>query len=221
VTTNGNAQWCSDDLGERRLEIFKAILALFDPGRLVDLGAGHGLFSMAAVRAGWEVVAVDARTERNTPSPGITWVEADVRQFALSGFDLIACLGLFYHLTLEDQLGLLRECRGTALVLDTHLANGRSSHRLSDEQEIGGFRGRWYEEGNSYTSSWGNAKSFWPTPDSFHRMVEDAGYGVTLAVEPWYLPDRTFFVALSSEPSGLPPRGAKLDRERNLNDASS
>jgi 2-polyprenyl-3-methyl-5-hydroxy-6-metoxy-1,4-benzoquinol methylase len=85
-----------DPIGQRHLEIFGQLLGLFPPGRLVDLGAGHGLFSIAAARVGWEVVAVDARTERNTSAPGVEWVESDVRDFSLAGFDLVACLGLFY-----------------------------------------------------------------------------------------------------------------------------
>jgi predicted RNA methylase len=182
--------------GRRRIQIFERLLGLFPPGRLIDLGAGHGLFSIAAAKAGWEVTAVDARTERNTPSSGVTWVEADVREVDLNGFDLIACLGLFYHLTVQDQIDLLEKCRGTPLILDTHIANGLSMHPLSDEVEELGYTGRLYQEGTGLRSSWGNRQSFWPTPDSFHRMLESAGYDLVMTIEPWYQPDRTFFLAL-------------------------
>jgi hypothetical protein len=42
----------------------------------------------------------------------------------------------------------------------------------------------------------GQSQLFWANPESFYRMLEDSGYPVILAAEPWYLPDRTFFVAL-------------------------
>ena len=179
-----------------RLKIFARLLRLFPPGRLVDLGAGHGKFSMVAAEAGWDVTAVDARTERNVPAVGVTWVESDVREFDVTGFDVVACLGLFYHLTVPDQIDLLARCRGTPMIIDTHVANGLSTHPLSEEVEELGFNGRWYHEGTGLLSSWRNPRSFWPTPESFHKMLDQAGYNLVLAVEPWYLPDRTFFLAL-------------------------
>ena len=182
----------------RRIEIFSRLLDLFQPGRLVDLGAGHGAFSHAAAKTGWQVTAVDARTERNLPVSGVTWVEADVRDVDLKAYDVVACLGLFYHLTAEDQIDLLARCGKTPLIIDTHVANGLSTHQLSDEVNEFGFTGRLFAEGVGLLSSWGNPKSFWPTPDSFHRMLGQAGYNVVLAVEPGYLPDRTFFLALPS-----------------------
>jgi SAM-dependent methyltransferase len=188
--------------GRRRIEIFEDLLGLFPTGSLVDLGAGHGKFAAVASNAGWEVTAVDARTERWLAAPGVTWVQADVREFEIERFDLVVCLGLFYHLTLEDQLDLLQRCRGVPAIIDTHLANGRSTHPLTDEIEARGFRGRLYGEGAGLKSSWGNSQSFWPTPDSFHQMLTDSGFDVILVVEPWYLPDRTFFLALPKRGGG-------------------
>lgn len=184
--------------GHRRVEIFSRLLALFPPGRLVDLGAGHGKFSRVAAKAGWDVTAVDARTERNVPASGVTWVEADVRKVDLDGYDVVACLGLFYHLTAEDQIDLLARCEKAPLIIDTHLANGLSTHPLSNEVEQNGYTGRLYHEGTGLLSSWNNPQSFWPTPESFHNMLDQAGYDLVLAVEPWYMADRTFFLALCS-----------------------
>ncbi len=128
------------------------------------------------------------------------WVEADVRDVDLTGYDVVACLGLFYHLTVEDQVDLLARCQGSPLIIDTHLANGLSNDPLTAEVEQQGYTGRLYHEGMGLRSSWGNPQSFWPTPDSFHRMLGQAGYDIVLAVEPWYLPDRTFFLALDGSP---------------------
>jgi SAM-dependent methyltransferase len=193
----------SDPIGLRRREIFQQLLGLFRPGRLVDLGAGHGLFAIDSTRTGWQVVAVDARTERNTAAPSVEWIESDIRSFQLDGFDVIACLGLFYHLTVEDQVDLLRRSSGTPIIIDTHLANGLSSHPLSETVELDGYRGRIFGEEEGYASSWGNASSFWPEPDSFYKMLDDMGYDVVATVEPWYQPDRTFFLALPARPSPI------------------
>ena len=95
-----------------RRPLFINLLSLFEPGKVVDLGAGHGGFSIHAADLGWEVTAVDARTERWKKDERITWVQQDVREHDLSGYDLICCLGLFYHLTVEDQLDFLRRAAG-------------------------------------------------------------------------------------------------------------
>ncbi len=184
---------------QRRFEAFDAALGLFTTGRLVDLGAGHGLLSMRAADAGWQVTAVDARTERFPTDERVTWVHDDIRAHDVSGYDLILCLGLFYHLTLADQLDLLTRAAGTPILIDTHVDVGIDypDDRLAGSVEQDGYRGRLYGEHlESPLASWVNEASFWPDLDSFYRMLADHGYPVTLALEPWYQPDRTFFLAL-------------------------
>lgn len=71
--------------------IFRALLSLLRPGRLLDLPAGKGNFSLMAVELGWQATAVDVRTVRypdaETADPdsadlirAIRWVQADVRE---------------------------------------------------------------------------------------------------------------------------------------------
>jgi len=192
---------------DRRSEIYQRMLDLFRPGRLADLGAGHGTFSVIAADRGWEVTAIDARTERFPDDPRITWVQSDIRDADVTGQDLVVCLGLFYHLTLADQLDLLKRCAGTPLLIDTHLAVGVSTHALSTEVTRDGYTGRLYDEVlSSPLASWVNEQSFWPNRDGFQRMLEDNGYGVVLTAEPWYLPDRTFFLCLPGTPPGRESR---------------
>ena len=179
----------------RRLALFRTLLRLFSPGRLVDLGCGHGRFAQEAVERGWEVTAVDARSERWPDDPRISWVQADVRDFSLVGFELICCLGLLYHLTLDDQRQLLHRCGGAPIMIDTHLDNGQSTDPLSDRVTVQGFEGRWYQELNhpaALLSSWGNDRSFWPTPEAFRSMLLEAGYGYVLEAEPAVLPGPSF-----------------------------
>lgn len=179
-----------------RIAIFKSILKPFSPGRLVDLGAGHGKFSVAAQELGWAVTAVDARTVRMPMTEGIEWIESDVRDFDPSSYDCICVLGLFYHLTLEDQLALLGKCAGTLTILDTHVA-GRVDVSLA------GYKGHYFEEvpgatvqerNASPAASWGNETSFWPTEESFIRMARDRGFSQVSAVSPPHAKNRTFYV---------------------------
>jgi hypothetical protein len=180
----------------RRLQLFDHLVGLFPPGTLIDLGAGHGMFSLRAAQAGWTVTAIDARPDRFPHDSTVNWVTDDVRQIDLSGYDLIACLGLLYHLTPQDQVSLLRRASGTPIVIDTHVANGKTTHPLSEPVVVGGYEGSWYREPGELTSSWGNERSFWPTPESLYRLLGDCGYPVVVAAQPWVKPDRTFFLAL-------------------------
>lgn len=184
-------------IGERRLATFRHILAALPPGRLVDLGAGHGAFSLIGQELGWEVTAVDARTERMPMVDGIRWVQEDVRTFDVGGYDCIAILGLLYHLGLDDQRALLRRCAGTLTIVDTH-------HALTAKVTVDGWAGRFFDEPGATTeeiarvptASWGNAESFWPTRPELIRMLHEAGYSTVLALEPPIMPDRTFYLCL-------------------------
>lgn len=193
------------EVGALRLATFRLMLGSLPPGRLLDLGAGHGSFSLIGKELGWDVTAVDARTARMPMTPGIRWVEADVRTFDPAGYDCIAILGLLYHLGLDDQVNLLRRCSGTTTILDTH-------HSLRPSTQAGGYRGHIYREPGSTaaelapiaTASWGNPESFWATRPELIRLLHDAGYGEVLAQEPPYLPDRSFYLCLASS---VPPPG--------------
>jgi hypothetical protein len=184
-----------------RLKRFEQLLGLFPPGHLVDLGTGHGLFAKKSADMGWRVTAVDARTERWPQDSRITWVQQDVREHDLAPYDLILCLGVFYHLTCQDQLALLDRAAGRPMIIDTHVDHGRHAHPLSERVEQEGFEGRLYREPGRSTSSWINEQSFWPTLESFRRMLRESGYSTLLISEPWITGDRTFFVALPEGPS--------------------
>lgn len=194
----------------RRPAIFINLLSLFPPGSLVDLGTGHGVFAVHAANLGWQVTAVDARTERWPADERVSWVEQDVREHDVSRYDLICCLGLFYHLTFEDQVDLLRRAAGTPMIIDTHLDHGTHEHRLSDRVVEGdGYHGRYYQEPGVATSSWGNRRSFWPTLPTFERMLLEQGHGPVLPVQPWVTGDRTFFLVLPPPVDDTPPRWAR------------
>jgi hypothetical protein len=181
-----------------RVGVFRDLLALFPAARLLDLGCGTGLFSVAAQEMGWQATAVDARDERMLKTPGIDWVKHDVRTYDVSGFDLIALIGLLYHLEFADQMDLLRRCSGTVTVLDTHHSNRPTTIQ-------GGYSGHIFNElpadkadelAATPTAAWGNLTAFWATQPELTRMLHDAGYRRVLALVPPNLPDRTFYLCL-------------------------
>jgi hypothetical protein len=184
--------------GEHRVVGFKALLGLFPPGRLLDLAAGHGRFSVTAQEMGWRVTAVDARQERMPMTPGIDWIQHDVRTYDVGGFDVIALLGLLYHLELPDQLDLLRRCSSTVTILDTHHSN-RPTHV---EQGYAGHTFREVEAGHeehlaeTATAAWRNLTSFWATQPDLVRMLHDCGFETVLALVPPNTRDRTFYLCL-------------------------
>jgi SAM-dependent methyltransferase len=105
--------------------------------RVLDLGAGEGLYGIELALSGAEVVFVEGRTagaERIRFATGALDLERvkvltqDVQRLSLrehGEFDIVLCLGLLYHLDATEVLALLGQigsvCRGL-LVLDTHIA---------------------------------------------------------------------------------------------------
>jgi hypothetical protein len=205
-----SVEWAYPEGGgsfEHREAVLREILALFPPGRLLDLACGNGMYAVAAHQMGWQVMAVDVRTVRMPMTPGITWVEQDIRETDVAGYDVILLMGLLYHLELADQLDLLRRCSGTVTILDTHHSN------LPSHLE-GGYAGRTYKElpegreaelAATPTAAWGNVTSFWATQPDLVRMLHDCGFGTILALVPPNLPNRSFYLCL---PRRRPPETA-------------
>jgi SAM-dependent methyltransferase len=189
-----------------RIQWFHQLLGTFPVGKLIDLGSGHGMFAREAANAGWTVTALDARGDRYpADEPRIDWQVGDVRDVDFADFDVIACLGLFYHLTVDDQLDLLARTKGKPIILDTHVAiNRQVKPQLSEMMTVGGYEGRLYAEPDQAThspASWGNDESFWPRVKELYRMLDLNGYDV-LTATPWYLPSRTFFLCLPRRQPG-------------------
>jgi hypothetical protein len=187
---------------DQRVEVFRSLLGLFPPGRLLDLACGTGIFAIAAHDMGWDVTASDARTERMPMTPGIAWVQQDVRDVDVSGYDVVTVLGILYHLELPDQLDLLRRCSRTITILDTH-------HSLRPTHFEGGYAGHTFRElpegreeelAATPTAAWGNQTSFWATQPDLVRMLGDCGFGTVMALVPPNLPNRTFYVCLPAHP---------------------
>ena len=182
-----------------RLRVFDSILHDLigeAAGRsYVDLGAGPLPFALRAQKAGFKVTAADARPPWTGRSPdGMTVVQADVRQFDLSDYDVIGIVGLLYHLRLEEQVDLLHRCAARPTIIDTEVycpelvaSLGIASPRLYPIRLEHGIEGAIMTETGDLWSSHGNDESFWPTEATLIDMVRDLGWTRMTMVEPPYL----------------------------------
>lgn len=182
-----------DDIGVHRIATFAHILKHVvapEQRTLVDLGAGHCKFSVWATKLGFDVTAVDGRTERLPPDMGaIRFVEADVRTYDPRGHGVVAILGLLYHLELPDQESLLRRCRyGAPVIVETQV---HVPEMVADDPkdwhapvERDGYHGVDFPEGDNPMASIGNSTSFWHTEDSMVRLFERAGYAGMTVIDP-------------------------------------
>ena len=193
--------WLSDL--SLRLRTYRSLLDLLPSqrrgGRLVDLGCGPGMFARVALKKGFRVTAVDVRDPwalDGSPLPeghlaGIEFRQADARDFDVSGFDIIAIIGLIYHLTLAEQLALLARCSDKIVLVDTEIydpaaLSEQAAQRVRAPAEDLGYDGiEWLEHDRVWSSS-GNRYSFWHTQASLLRMFENTGFGDVTVVEPAY-----------------------------------
>ena len=201
-----------EDLGVLRIWMFCKLLRHYfpQPRRLADLGAGPCAFARWAVKLGHQVTAIDARTDRKPADEdmdGIDFLQADIRDVELAPYDLIAALGVYYHLEAADQLRLLRRCRPIApIVFDTQLgcpdllqsdaAGAGWAHAFA---EFGPYAGYLYAERDTVQASVGNSHSFFPTPETVTAMAAEAGYSELIEVDPLFhthIGPRRFYVCL-------------------------
>ena len=184
----GDAPLPEREIDATRAAILTGLLGSFPPGRLIDLATGSGWFAQLAAGMGWQVTAIDARLRDWPLHPGITWRQQDVRDADIAGYDLVLCLGIFYHLPFGAQMDLFAKCAGVPIILDTHVS------LVNETAEGDGYAGRLYGEPPGLLSAFGNPVSFWPTLESLKRMLKAHGYTTVTPVEPWYHgDDRTFF----------------------------
>ena len=199
-----------------RLRLFEQALRFFPTGSIIDLGAGHGAFSLLAHSLGWRTTALDARTERLPELPSdLAFIHSDVEAdtWDPADYDVVACLGLYYHLSQPMQHSLLARIAGRPLILDTHVATTDGSGWftragvLTDVARSGGELGAYYPEvphldadsrkADSLLASFGNDTSFWATLPSLQATLRAHGYAVQWVVDhPYPGAQRTFVVAL-------------------------
>jgi hypothetical protein len=161
--------------------------------RVVDLGCGHCLFLKLAIEVfGARCSGIDARPDR-VPD-GMPVSIGRVQDADLSPYDLILCLGILYHMTIEDQVALVGRFEGKPAIVDTHYGKPEEWLKVGDEV----YNGSTYREGNKLTSSFGNRESFWLAEPDLVKMLS-ANHDVVKWL-PEHHPGRSFYVMLPRTP---------------------
>jgi len=164
--------------------------------KIIDLGCGGMALTRRYRNAGFNVTAVDIRKERteNKDLKGIQFVQQDVRETDLNGYEVISLLGLFYHMTLEDQVSLLNRIpKGTVTILETQIyepktVTKKGKPRLKATKAEGYWGALWREPGNDVkTASWNNETSFWHAPKSLYRLCRLTGFKAVMPVKPRFM----------------------------------
>lgn len=190
--------------------------------RVLDLGCMEGLFAVEFALQGAEVTAVDARegnlvklrfVKEALKLDRLQAVQDDIRNLSPEKyglFDLVLCLGVFYHLDAPDVFhfaeNLFKVCRH-AVLFDTHLSLQQESVRKFRGKVYGG---RIYQETpqdktDVRTPLWAafkNSESFWLTRPAFYNLLMNAGFSsVYECHEPTFSErraDRAMMVAVKS-----------------------
>lgn len=201
------------DYTEKTFKYFDKINEYFDFGKtVIDLGCGHGKFSLICRDLGYKVTGIDAR-ETRVPfhEDGIDWVISDVSTLNKIEADTVLYFGLLYHLNYEQQCNILSRIKSNILVINTHFAIIDNNGCIKNEtnikslsvEEIDGYSGVIYKESDNFESlagrplaSFSNLTSFWPTIDSLCNMLKDiGGYSEIFVVDPYLMSDRTYIIA--------------------------
>lgn len=189
--------------------------------RVLDLGALEGGFAIEFAMHGAESVAVEGRSincerirfaKESLGLRNLKVIEADVRSLKsseLGTFDVVLCLGLFYHIDRASILPftktLFEMTRGICII-DTHvslfgrhsLTHGGSTYsgdlffehaETASDEEV--QRNNW--------ASLGREPSFFFTEPSFCNLMQDVGFSSLMSVKnPYYrtMLDRSTFVAV-------------------------
>ena len=185
-----------------RLIIFKKILSKikseYNPKKFLDLATGHGKFALAARDLGFKVTAIDARPNRMPfNESNIEWIVSTVENFNVSGFEIVNCVGLLYHLPLRRQIELVKRLDCNILIFDSHLANV-NERKIKDLK----YEGKIYKEADNFDilkgqllAAFDNLESFWHTKESLEMLILNNGFDNVYEIVPWYYVDRTFFIA--------------------------
>ena len=218
-----------------RQHIFEHSLLLMEgvlgrKGTLIDLGAGHCAFSLMARAMGWQATALDVRTARVPDLPEeIRFLHGDIDSDAwtASDYDLIVCLGVYYHLDQDMQHRLLKKCRGKPLIIDTHFANPkglptRYISALSETYEKNGETGADYREARHLSdearktadarASFDNPTSWWQTKESLLDTLHDYGWPHIWAFDHNQMAhvQRTFFVCYAANEKSKGVSGIRI-----------
>jgi 2-polyprenyl-3-methyl-5-hydroxy-6-metoxy-1,4-benzoquinol methylase len=185
--------------------------------RVLDLACLEGLYGLEFASHGAEVIAIEAREPNIAKARfagealglnNISFVQDDVRNLNVAKygeFDVVLCLGIFYHLTVPDVFlfceRIFEVCKRLAIV-DTHIALESNASYLHNQREYFGWTFREHatdaSEEDRLKNLWAsidNETSFWFTRPSIYNLLANVG----------------FTTAYSCNVPALPSKGADSD----------
>ncbi|MDQ1266684.1 MAG: hypothetical protein QG635_1836 [Bacteroidota bacterium] len=170
----------------------------FNELKIFDLACLEGLYAIECARLGAETVALDIR-QKNLDKikfvkellglDKLFYVKDDIRNISLKKygcFDVVLCLGIFYHLDREDLLPVIQrmyDITTNLVILDTHISMKRSMKFIAQGIEYYGSSYREHrkdvteeERQNDTWKSFDNEFSFVLTKESLLRMLQVSGF---------------------------------------------
>lgn len=212
----------------RVVQAVRDLAGPIDQLRVLDLGALEGGFAIELAMQGAQCVVVEGRQVNcdrirfATEALGLKSVEivqADVRTLdvaRLGTFDVVLCLGLFYHIDRSSILPfarLLHALTKRVCIIDTHVAFF-DRHTLTDGGST--YTGDLFvehapdaTEAQLLANNWaslGRDPSFFFTEPSFCNLMQDLGFSSLVTVQnPYYrtMMDRRTFAAIKGTPTPL------------------
>lgn len=193
--------------------------------RVLDLACLEGIYGLEFAKHGASVVAIEGR-EANLEKArfaqevleldNISFVQDDVRNLSVSKygeFDVVLCLGIFYHLNVPDVFHfterMFEVCRRLAIV-DTHVGLTSNDSYRYKEFEYWGWTFREHAAESSHEerlkalwASLDNETSFWFTRPSIFNLLQNTGftsvYSCSIPATPNKGSDSDTFVALKGD----------------------
>ncbi|AFZ20921.1 class I SAM-dependent methyltransferase [Allocoleopsis franciscana] len=188
---------------ETRLKsIFQTISDLLDRPlqslRILDLASLEGIYAIEPARYGAKAVGIEVReaniekakfVKRILGLENLELFQDDVRNLSkekYGSFDVVLCIGIFYHLDTPDVLHFMEKiaevCEGL-LILDTHIS---FTQEKSCSYQGKTYWGKSYLEHSSVStleerakvlwSSIDNLESFWFTRPSLYNLLTQVGF---------------------------------------------
>lgn len=198
----------------------------FSELRVLDLACLEGLYGIELALQGAQVVGIEGReanlekarfTQQVLGLGNIQFFQDDVRNLSLEKygyFDVVLCLGIFYHLDAPDIFkfakNIERVCNHLA-IFDTHVSRSAEQSYLYNDRE---YWGRNYREDETVWASIGNSTSVWLTRPSLYNLLIDVGFSSVYECHMPLIPkyeqmrfreeaDRSTFIGIKNQPIKL------------------
>ena len=198
----------------------------FSELRVLDLACLEGLYGLELALQGATVVGIEGReanlakarfTQEVLGLKNIEFVRDDVRHLSretYGTFDVVLCLGIFYHLDVPDVFEFAEHIYGVCqklAIIDTHVSRSSESEYSYKGQA---YRGSPYKEDETAWASIGNPESVWLTRPSLYNLLVDVGFTSVYECHQPIVPkfermrnrqeaDRATFVAIKNHPVRL------------------